>query len=397
VRVLWGADLLAAHHVAPGAELAFSGVHCDVERVVVPPGATGAVQTGHRTEPIEAAGSEPLRIPLAQGMRVRVALPSERRTGPYRSLPDEDVGIAIDIEVSPPQERVPRHVSFGGTRWIFALTLVAGFILTGLGFAELTTPPAWPDDPDDGISSEQQYLLQQYLAVAEEKEAEAKGEDAAEFTEPPHRFERVDPYWPPPWRDFPPYPNGFDDADGRCDLHTRTGWWMVHASYEPAVANEYGVPCRSFAPLPFFEVRGVEAAVPVSLLAWDGRDISFDFFLWVGRRKPPAPWTTPSPHPSVTVTLRAAPDTAVARRVGPDVLRAARQARRCAPFVTDDADYNIGTSIGADGVVRSTTRNTWGALGCVVEALDAIRVAPAPGVVGAPILVRMRTGLPGKR
>jgi hypothetical protein len=396
VRVLWGADLLAAHHVAPGAELAFSGVRCDVERVVVPPGATGAVQTGHRTEPIEAGGPEPLRISLAQGMRVRVALPSERRTGPYRSLPDEDVGIAIDIEVGPPQERVPRQVSFGGRRWIYALTLVATVILSAVGLAALEAPLASSTDPDDEISSDQQYLLTQYLAVAEEKEAEAKGEDWPPPAQQPYRFAQVDSSWPPPWRDFPPFPNVFDDADTLCDLETRTGWWMIHSSQEPPVSSDYEVPCRAFAPLPFFDVRGVEVPVPVSLLPWDSRDIPFDFFIWVRRRPPRPPWATPPPHPSVTVELGAAPDSAIAKRFGPGSLRAARQARRCAPFVTNDADYDIVIAIGADGVARSTTRIRSGALGCVVEAFDAIRVA-AGRVEGAPIHVRLRTNLPGGR
>jgi hypothetical protein len=397
VRVLWGADLLAAHYLAPGAEVAFSGVHCDVERVVVPPGATGAVQTGHRTEPIEAAGDEPVRIPLAQGMRVRVALPSERRTGPYRSLPDEDVGIAIDIEVGPPQERVPRHLSFGGRRWFLALALVATFIFTGLGCSALLTPPAWPDDPEDGISSDQQYLLQQYLAVAEEKEAEAKGVDVSEVAEPPRRPELVDPYWPPPWRVFPPFANIFDDAETICDLHTRTGWWMLHASQSPLISNDYEVPCHSFAPLPFFDVRGVEVQVPVSLLTWDSRDISFDFFIWVHRRPPSPPWATPSPHPSVTVELGVAPDSAIGKRIGSEVLRAARRARRCAPLVTYEIDHNIGIWIGTDGVARSTTQSRSGALGCVVEALEAIRVPATPRIDAAPIHVRMRTGSPSER
>jgi hypothetical protein len=396
VRVLWGADLLAAHYLGAGAELAFSGVHCDVERVVVPPGATGAVQTGHRTEAIEVAGPEPVRIPLAQGMRVRVALPSERRTGPYRSLPDEDVGIAIDIEVGPPQQRVPRHLSFGGRRWILALTLAATFIFTGLGCSALIAPPAWPDDPEDGISSDQQYLLQQYLAAAEEKEAEDKGVDVSELFEPPRRPERVDPFWPPPWRDFPPYPNVFDDAEARCDLQTRAGWWMLNAFMDPNLPYNREAPCRSFALMPFFDVRGVEAPVPVSLLAWDSRDISLDFFIWA-RRMPSPPWVSPSPHPRVTVELGAAPDSAIAKRIGPDVLRAAREARRCAPFVTFDADFPITLLIGADGVARSMPRNTSGALGCVAEALDAIRVPAASRVEGAPIRVHLRTDVRGGR
>jgi hypothetical protein len=75
VRVLWGADLLAVHHVAPPAALSLWGVRCSGEGVSAPPGATVTIQRAHETTSIEATRAEPTRIAPVDGVRVRIALP----------------------------------------------------------------------------------------------------------------------------------------------------------------------------------------------------------------------------------------------------------------------------------------------------------------------------------
>jgi len=244
VRVLWGGDVLRVRHLAPprsyrlgdaGADFVIDGELVGAARfpvvlvdaagvsAVAPRGAAAMIHAApgrHRSieqaladglaEPYEGVAPG-TRIPLVQGMRVTITLPSRAAGTAYRAT-HEEARLVIEVALVRAGRVVGRAPDLGGAGRLLASSAAAAGVLLGvLHVAE--TRPADQVDEDDGTTYDQKLaMVQAYQAIAEraqiEEEEREQEQLARETVEQERRRERGDSWNGPVGRfyDFrPPY------------------------------------------------------------------------------------------------------------------------------------------------------------------------------------------------
>jgi hypothetical protein len=224
VRVLWGGDVLAVRHLAPprsyhlgnaGADFVVDGEPLGAARfpivladrggvcAVAPRDAGAMIHTGPgKQRSLEQALAEGIaepyegvapgtRIPLAQGARVAITLPSRAAGTAYRAAPGEGAAAALVIEVALVRAGrvVGRTPSLGsGARLLASTAVAAGVMLGGLHVAG--TRPGPDVDEDDGMTVDQKYeMVRAFQAVMEREidEEEARAQERMASMTPEER------------------------------------------------------------------------------------------------------------------------------------------------------------------------------------------------------------------
>jgi hypothetical protein len=213
VRVLWGGDLLRVFHLEPprsfhvgeeGADFAVDAERLGARRVpvvvvegggvsvVAPRGATGAIVTttgrvGSVERAVEEGLGEPFegatpgtRIPLAEGARVSLTLPSRVTGTAYRATSGGEhdpptAPLVLDITLVNAGRVVGRGALRGSARLLASTSLVAAAAAGGLHVAA-TEPPPDEDDTDSAAV----YLIQTTLASVQAREDEEQEEQPSQ-------------------------------------------------------------------------------------------------------------------------------------------------------------------------------------------------------------------------
>jgi hypothetical protein len=231
------------------------------------------IQRAHETTSIEATRAEPTRIAPVDGVRVRIALPWVGTAGPYRSLPEEDVRLVVEVDVAPAPPPTPRHVSFGGSRWLASLAATAIFALCCWTSAAVLPPSLCEGDcAADTRSAAQIEIAARLLKVTAEREAKPLAPPAAQPGCGEVRCARVNWVWDGCHCEMSYGRVGAvrassvssaevnaEDAQHICDRRLADGWWTTSFARHPALVGDYDPLCGSSGLVPF-AMRG--AGVP---------------------------------------------------------------------------------------------------------------------------------------
>lgn len=209
VRVLWGEDPITVAYLSPprsfcaGPALAvdtalFGGprvplvvVDDDGVSAVAPPGSAGTIQAGGRvTSFSRASGAGELRIALALGTKVSIALPAGAAASPYRGPVEARADVSVEIALVRAARAIARKPLLQGIGSLFFPGLIAlSAILGPLACSTFFMPPLCGpvcDEPDPWLSAQ--------LAIAELKEIErAREEDPDEPPPEPAWMRRTMP------------------------------------------------------------------------------------------------------------------------------------------------------------------------------------------------------------
>jgi hypothetical protein len=403
IRVLWGGDLLAVRHLAPPRPFHVGDAACDfaldgeplgtprfplvtVERgavsVVAPRGAAGRIHAGDRllAETLERAVAEGLaapspglpgatKIPLAAGARVTLSLPSGAAATAYRAAPAAEdathARLVLEVALVRAGRVVGRGIAWRAQGRILASTALAAAVIGG-GLAALDATVPVPDPDDDGISSDDQYLIAQGLAKIEEGVHPEMEEEPAP---PPVESTRTGgPWWEPrrersrwsPEIDAEPLPfRSLPEAEmfGPRTFCWSLGWDEGFADRARDFGTVMDAYCR-FAPVTPFGLRLLGEQVERDLFGRDPGDL-WRTQLEDARRGLRAAPTSPAPRSAIAVEPRGqVPDFMLAT-----VRRHARDLAACHALGLAENDLLTGAvdlelTVGADAVARGRVAST---------------------------------------